>query len=58
MGLAQIHVTCEYFVFQEFKRILYITLAKYMGQKSIAGLFSSRSLYTQPFRVLNKSDDI
>ena len=35
MGLVQIHVTlCEYFAFQEFKRILYIILAKYPGQES------------------------
>ena len=36
MGLVQIHVTfCENVVFQEFKRILNITQAKYMGQESI-----------------------
>ena len=37
-GLAQIHVTFfEHFVFQECKRILYITLAKYLGQENITG---------------------
>ena len=31
------HVTfCENFVVQEFKRNLYITLAKYLGQEKIA----------------------
>ena len=45
MGLVQIHVTfCENVVFQEFKRILHITLAKYLGQESIAGSFGSRPL--------------
>ena len=40
------HVTfCENVVFQEFKRILYITLAKYLGQENIAGLFLSTPLY-------------
>ena len=55
MGLVQIRVTfCEHFVFQECKQILYITLAKYLGQ-SIAGLFLSRSL---SFQVLNESHDM
>ena len=45
-GLAQIHVTfCENVVFQEFKWILYITLAKYLGQENIVGLFLSTPLY-------------
>ena len=40
------HVTFgENVVFQELKRILYITLDKYLGQESIAALFLSRSLY-------------
>ena len=42
--LVQIHVTfSEYLMFQEFKRILYISLATYLGQESIADLFLSRS---------------
>ena len=43
----QTHVTfCEYLVFHEFKRNLYITLAKYLEQESIADLPFSSSLYT------------
>ena len=35
--LLQMHVTfCEYLVFHEFKRNLYITLAKYLEQEGIA----------------------
>ena len=35
----QTHVTfCEYLVFHEFKRNLYITLAKYLEQEGIANL--------------------
>ena len=35
----QTHVTfCEYFVFHEFRRYLYITLAKYLEQEGIANL--------------------
>ena len=46
MGLVQIHVTfCEYFVFYEFKWILYITLAEYLGQESSTGSFLSMSLF-------------
>ena len=41
------HVTfCENVVFQEFKRILYITLAKYLGQENIAGLFLSTFIHS------------
>ena len=30
------HATfCKYFVFHEFRKISYMTLAKYLGQKSI-----------------------
>ena len=36
----QTHVTfCEYLVFHEFRRNLYITLAKYLEQEGIADLF-------------------
>ena len=36
---SQTHVTfCEYLVFHEFKRNLYITLAKYLEQEGIADL--------------------
>ena len=35
----QTHVTfCDYLVFHEFKRNLYITLAKYLEQEGIANL--------------------
>ena len=35
----QTHVTsCEYFVFHEFRRNLYITLAKYIEQEGIVDL--------------------
>ena len=37
---------CEYLVFREFRRYLYITLAKYLEQEGIAGLYFSSSLYT------------
>ena len=37
---------CEYLVFREFRRNLYITLAKYLEQEGIAGLHFSSSLYT------------
>ena len=41
------HVTfCEYLVFHEFKRNLYITLAKYQEQEGIADLLFSICLYT------------
>ena len=41
------HVTfCEYLVFYEFRRNLYITLAKYLEQEGIADLLISGSLYT------------
>jgi len=41
------HITFyEYSVCLEFKQVLYITLAKYLGQESIADLFLSRALYT------------
>ena len=41
------HVTfCEYLVFREFKRNLYITLAKYLEQEGIANLLFSICLYT------------
>ena len=37
----QTHITfCEYLVFHEFKRNLYITLAKYLEQEGIADLLS------------------
>ena len=43
----QTHVTfCEYLVFHEFKRNLYITLAKYLEQDGIANLLFSICLYT------------
>ena len=43
----QTHVRfCEYLVFHEFKRNLYITLAKYFEQEGIADLLFSISLYT------------
>ena len=44
----QTHVTfCEYLVFHEFKRNLYITLAKYLEQEGIADLlFFPVCLYT------------
>ena len=42
---------CEYLVFHEF-RVCVITLAKYVEQESIAGLFSSSS-----FQVLRKSHE-
>ena len=45
----QTHVTfCEYLVFHEFKRNLYIyiTLAKYLEQEGIADLLFSVCLYT------------
>ena len=47
MGLVQIHVSFELLLLflQDFMRILYITVANYLGQESIAGLFVSRSLY-------------
>ena len=42
----QTHVTyCEYLVFHEFKRNLYITLAKYLKQEGIA-IFFPTCLYT------------
>ena len=37
---------CEYLVFHEFRRHLYITPAKYREQEGIAGLLFSSSLYT------------
>ena len=41
------HVTfCEYLVFHEFRRNLYITLAKYLEQEGIADLLISGYLYT------------
>ena len=43
----QTHVTfCDYLVFHEFKRNLYITLAKYLEQEGIAVLPFSICLYT------------
>ena len=43
----QTHVTfCEYLVFHEFKRNLYITLAKYLEQEGIAIIYFSICLYT------------
>ena len=43
----QTHVTfCEYLVSHEFKRNLYITLAKYLEQEGIADYFFSICLYT------------
>ena len=43
----QTHVTfCEYLVFHEFRRNLYITLAKYLEQDGIAHLLFSICLYT------------
>ena len=44
----QTHVTFsdEYLVFHEFKRNLYITLAKYQEQEGIADLLFSICLYT------------
>ena len=45
--LLQTYVTfCEYLVFHEFRRNLYITLAKYPEQEGIADLNFSSSLYT------------
>ena len=49
--VLQTHVTfCEYLVFREFKRNLYITLAKYLKQEDIADLllllFFSVCLYS------------
>ena len=42
-----------------FKRIIYITLAKYLGKESIADLFLSRSLCLAfSTQVLNKSHDL
>ena len=42
----QTHVTfCEYLVFHEFKRNLYITLAKYLEQEGIADLLSFFNLF-------------
>ena len=44
----QTHVTfCEYLVFHEFKRNLYITLAEYLEQEGIANLLFSICLYIQ-----------
>ena len=41
------HVTfCEYLVFHEFKRNLYIALDKYLEQEGIANLLFSICLYT------------
>ena len=43
----QTHVTfCEYLVFHEFNRNLYITLAKYLEQEGITNLLFSICLYT------------
>ena len=43
----QTYITfCEYLVFHEFKRNLYITLAKYLEQEGIADLLFSICLYT------------
>ena len=43
----QTHVTfCEYLVFHEFKRNLYITLAEFLEQEGIANLLFSICLYT------------
>ena len=43
----QTHVTfCKYLVFHEFKRNLYITLAKYLEQEGVANLLFSICLYT------------
>ena len=39
---------CEYLVFQEFRRNLHITLAKYLEQEGIADLLFSVYLYTLP----------
>ena len=42
----QTHVTfCEYLVFHEFKRNLYITLAEFLEQEGIANLLFSICLY-------------
>ena len=42
MIFLQMHVTfCENLVFHEFRRNLYITLAKYLEQEGIADLFFS-----------------
>ena len=37
---------CEYLVFHEFKRNLYITFANYLEQEGIANLLFSICLYT------------
>ena len=44
----QTHVTfCEYLVFHEFKRNLYITLAKYLEQEGIAIYLFFQFVYIQ-----------
>ena len=51
----QMHVTfCKYLVFHEFRRNLYITLAKYLEQEGIANLLSLffQFVYTHSSQVL------
>ena len=51
----QTHVTCcEYLVFHEFRRNLYITLARYLEQENIADL-PFQVLCTQSSQVLKQS---
>ena len=47
------HILCEYLVFREFRRNLYITLAKYLEQEGIciANLLL-QVVYTQSSQVL------
>ena len=54
----QKHVTfCEYLVFHEVKRNLYITLAKYIEQEGIANLLFLICLYTLLSSELISWDD-
>ena len=59
----QTHVTfCEYLVFHEFRRNLYITLAKYLEQEGIADLifnfnFVKIFFYTQSSQILKQSHE-
>ena len=53
----QTHVTfCEYLLFHEFRRNLYITLAKYLEQEDITDLLF-QVLYTQSSQVLKQSHE-
>ena len=54
----QTHVTfCEYFVFHEFRRNLYITLAKNILNKMVSQIYFFELLDTQSSQVLTQPHD-